>query len=254
MSANALSALDAGEARELAAHLESCPECHYEGVELQKAAAMLVFDAKPIEPSPRVRENILAAIRAENKKSTTNQRQTGGAQVNEPRVIPFERPSRNVWSPLGSFGAIAATLAFVALLISLLVVWNQKRANEGEVTRLSSQIQRTEAQLQHEREVVALITTPGARMTELAGTKVAPGAHAMIAYDTNGRAMLMAQGLPAPPAGKAYQLWFIMGNKPMAGKVFKTDASGAGTLNDQVPAVALNAAVFAITLEPESGV
>jgi anti-sigma-K factor RskA len=90
-------------------------------------------------------------------------------------------------------------------------------------------------------------------MTELNGTQVMPGAHAMIAYDKNGNAVLMAKGLPPPPAGKVYQLWFIAGGKPMPGRVFTTDAAGAGTLNDQIPAEALSAAVFAITLEPKDG-
>jgi anti-sigma-K factor RskA len=91
-------------------------------------------------------------------------------------------------------------------------------------------------------------------MMELAGTKVMPQAHAMLAYDKNGRAILMAKGLPPAPAGKAYQLWFIAGGQPMPGKVFTTDASGSGSLNDQTPPEARNSAVFAITLEPENGV
>ena len=72
--------------------------------------------------------------------------------------------------------------------------------------------------------------------------------------DTSGRAILMAKGLPAPPAGKAYQLWFIAGGKPLPGKVFTTDASGAGTLTDNVPSAAMNSPIFAITLEPAGGV
>ncbi len=60
--------------------------------------------------------------------------------------------------------------------------------------------------------------------------------------------------MPPPPAGKAYQLWFLAGGKALPGKVFSTDASGAGTLSDQLPAEALKAVGFAITLEPESGV
>ncbi len=91
-------------------------------------------------------------------------------------------------------------------------------------------------------------------MSKLAGTKMMPDAHAMLAYDKNGRAVLMAKGLPPAPKGKAYQLWFIAGGKPMPGKVFRTDASGEGTLSDQIPTEALNAAVFAVTMEPESGV
>jgi anti-sigma-K factor RskA len=109
-------------------------------------------------------------------------------------------------------------------------------------------------QLERQREAIEIVATPGTRMTELTGTSVVPGAHAMLAYDRSGRAILLAKGLPPAPAGKAYQLWFITGGRPMPGKVFLTDASGAGTLNDQVPTEALNTAVFAITLEPESGV
>ncbi len=91
-------------------------------------------------------------------------------------------------------------------------------------------------------------------MEHLSGTNVAPGAHAMLAYDKNGHAMLMAKGLPAVPKGMAYQLWFIVGKKPMPGKVFRTDASGNANLKDQLPEMALGSAVFAVTLEPESGV
>ena len=92
-------------------------------------------------------------------------------------------------------------------------------------------------------------------MAELAGTKEAPAAHGMLAVDSkSGHAILMAQGLPQAPAGKAYQLWFIAGTRPMPGKVFQTDAAGNAMLDDQLPAEALNAATFAVTLEPQGGV
>ena len=40
----------------------------------------------------------------------------------------------------------------------------------------------------------------------------------------------------------------------MPGKVFQIDSAGNGMLEDEIPTVARNAAVFAITLEPEGGV
>jgi hypothetical protein len=144
-------------------------------------------------------------------------------------------------------------VVLVALVASLFVLWKQNREARQELTRLSAQVRDAQQQLIRQREALEIVTAPGTRMRELAGTKLIPEAHAMLAYDKNGRAILMAKGLPAPPAGKAYQLWFIAGGRPMPGKVFTTDASGAGTLNDQVPAEALNAAVFAITLEPKEG-
>ena len=91
-------------------------------------------------------------------------------------------------------------------------------------------------------------------MAKLAGTNMAPGAHATLAFDKNGRAMLMTNGLPAAPAGMAYQLWFIKDNKKMPGKVFNPDAAGNGMFEDQIPAGAREAAVYAVTLEPKTGV
>ena len=65
----------------------------------------------------------------------------------------------------------------------------------------------------------------------------------------------MAQGLPATPEGKAYQLWFISGGQtPVPGKLFKTDADGNGLLEDQLPASANSSSVLAVTLEPQAGV
>jgi anti-sigma-K factor RskA len=91
-------------------------------------------------------------------------------------------------------------------------------------------------------------------MTELKGTEFGAGAIAKLVYDNNGRAMLMADKLPAAPEGKAYQLWFIVGNNPpMPGKTFVPDSEGKGVLKDQMPQAALNSAVFAITLEPAGG-
>ncbi len=260
MAGQALSALDAADSRALAAHLESCAECRTEMSEWEKTAALLAFDSPSLEPSAGVREQVLAAVRAEGRPGANAETQADRRQDNnEPTlransvVVPFARARQNAWSSFGAYGAIAAVLA-LASVISLLVVWQQSRVAKAEVARLSAEMRETEEQLAREREVVAVITSPGARMAELAGTKEAPGAHAMIAYDKNGHAMLMAKGLPAAPAGKAYQLWFIMDGKPMPGRVFVSDQKGNGRLQDQVPAEALSGAVFAITLEPVSGV
>jgi len=153
-----------------------------------------------------------------------------------------------------SFGAIAATIILAALLVSLLILWRENRTNRKELARLSAEIKQAQAQLDREHKMGEILTSPDAHMAKLAGTNVAPGAHAMLAYDRNGHAMLMAKGLPAAPEGMAYQLWFIKDNKKMPGRVFTTDAAGNGMLDDQIPEAARNAAVFAITLEPRSGV
>ena len=265
--AQALNALEPGEARDLEVHLQTCAECRSQLSEWEDTAAKLAFsslEAIPLEPSGQLRGRILEAVRAGatvrnsqvesplrvSTRGTTKDEDGHRAQTSN--VVPLKRPG--TWSSAQTWSAIAAGVVFVGLVAALFVLWNQNREARKELDRLFAQNRAAEQQLDQQRRLIALVTSPGSRMTELAGTKMMPDAHAMLAYDKNGSAILMATGLPPAPAGMGYQLWFIAGGQPMPGKTFKTDASGAGTLQDQIPAQARNAAVFAITLEPESGV
>jgi anti-sigma-K factor RskA len=273
LAAHALGALDGAEARQLAAHLEGCAQCRAELEAWNETAAALVYTAPLVEPSAQVRSRILESIHAEDRKPvprSTVERDNGKAAniaVESPRtesnVAPFIKPARRAWSTVSMVGAIAASLAFIALIVSLVVLWNRYNTTQQEMARLSTRLNqmqgdlaREREQLAHEREAIALITQPDARMATLAGTEIASSAHAKFVFDRNtGRAMLMADNLPPAPAGKAYQLWFIPeGKSPMPGQVFTPDASGHAEMRDEVPAEARNATIFAITLEPSEGV
>lgn len=223
--ARALSALDAAEAQALNEHLENCAECRKDLDEWQATAAALALGANPADPSPKVRERILDEVRKD---------------VSEPHVVPFRATPRNLWSSFGSLGAMAAAVLFTALIVGLVVLWRQNNAIRKD--------------LEQSREFVQLVTSPGARVSELKGTAAAAGATATIAYDSNGHAILVASKLPNLPQGKAYQLWFIVGNKPpMPGKTFAPDSSGQGVLKEQMPREALNSPVFAVTVELAAG-
>src|ERR1041385_7985758 len=219
--ARSLSALDAAEARELNEHLENCTECRKELDEWQATAAALALGANEVEPSPKVRERILDEVRKELA------------------VVPF-RSSRNVWSSFGSLGAIAAVVIFAALIVVLVVLWRQNNAMRTDLAQ--------------SREFVPLVTSPGARVRELKGD-LGVAATATVAYDTNGRAILVADKLPNVPQGKAYQLWFIVSNKPpLPSKTFAPDSNGKGVLKVEMPREALDSPVFALTVEPAGGV
>ena len=255
LPAQALNALDAEDARAAEAHLQTCAECRALLREWEDTAAALAFAAlqeRALEPSPRVRARILEAIRVDARGSEQGRRDEQRADGANVISLPQRRPSR--WTAAQTWGAIAAGLVFLALLASLFVLWRENTQARQELARLANQVRDAERQLSSQREAIEIVAAPGARVAELTGTSVMPNAHATIAYDRSGRAVLLAKGLPQPPAGKAYQLWFLAGGKALPGKVFSTDASGAGKLSDQLPAEALKASGFAITLEPESGV
>jgi anti-sigma-K factor RskA len=242
--AHALSALDAADERVLSKHLAECDECRRELADWEATAASLALSAKPMEPSPQVREKLLTKIRSEvsgsESRSGSSGRQSGseksGSTSSASNVLPFGSPKRTLWNSLGSLGSIAAVILFGALIVSVVVLWQQNRT------------------LREQNEFFQLLTAPGSRMAELSGTAEAANATAMLAYDRNGRAMLIAQGLPRAPEGKQYQLWFIVGNSPLPGKAFSPDNSGRTMLKDEVPEAARHSAIFAVTLEPTGGV
>jgi anti-sigma-K factor RskA len=271
IAAHALNALEAAEARELESHLATCAECRAEFDAWQDVSASLVYAAPLAEPSAGLRSQILESVRAEAGKTPARSAVKEDGKVKggaiEPRtesnVVPFEKPARRPWRASSMVGALAASLAFIALIASLVLLWNRNSRMERELARVTEQLEQAQVELRRERASLArereareLIAAPEARIMTLAGTEMATRARAKFVYDRDtGRAMLMADDLPPAPAGKAYQLWFIAeGKPPMPGHVFNTDAAGHAEMRDQLPVEARGANVFAVTLEPSNGV
>ena len=247
LAMHALSALDAADQRELQEHLENCTVCSLELEDWQATAAALAYAAEPVEPSAYLRERILERVRGDERVNRISE------QAN---VLPFSPAAGSSRSRWPAFAAVAASIIFVALVTGLIVLWRQNRAAGLELARLTMEMRLQEQKLASEGKVLQILTTRGARSSELVGTKDAPNAHALLAVDRHsGRTVLLALGLPPAPSGKAYQFWFIAGGQPPApGKVFTTDADGNALLEDHLPPNAPEPSVFAVTLEPQAGV
>jgi anti-sigma-K factor RskA len=248
---HSLDALDASEARVLEDHLATCAECRDELIALRDTAGLLAHAATPTEPRPEVRARILASVTAE-------QRQDRPAAASSARVVPL-KSQRNLWT-IGL--RLAAAIAFVALLVGMIVLWRRDVRMRQEIAQLTRQVSTQQRELARDREVLgrqrealALLNSPTAKKMELAGTATAQSARGTFVYDPKtGRAIFMAEGLPATPADKAYEIWFIpKGHSPMAGRIFTVDASGHAMLPAQMPSEALENSVVAITLEPKKG-
>src|SRR5690348_2181908 len=223
--AHALSTLDTVEERALNEHLAGCAECRRDLDEWQAVASSLALTAGPAEPSPQLRERLLERVRTEpQSRSVSN-------------VVPLARPQRNLWNSLGSLGQIAAVILFVSLIIAVIVLWQQNRRQRPETT------------------LVEILSSPGAGIKDLHGTNEAPGASAKIVFDSTGRAILLVTGLPRPPQGKEYQLWFIEPKlPPRPGNTFSTDSAGRAQVEQHVLAQDQDYSVAAVTLEPAGGV
>ena len=245
LPSRALSALDSEDIASLNEHLLTCAECRAELSEWEAVSSALALTSDPIEPSAAVRERILKQVQQQKKIPV--------AQEASARVIPFSAPKSDFASSAASFALIAAGVVLALLVGTTAYLWRQKKLAEFELTQLRQEIQKTQTELDRRDQFFKFLTAPGTKVTDLVGTNGAPEASAKLTYDKSGRAMLLARGLPAAPSGKGYQLWFIVGNKPMPGHVFNTDESGSGMLHDQMPSPMSDKAIFAITMESSRG-
>jgi anti-sigma-K factor RskA len=253
LALHALDALDASDERALEEHLAGCEACRAEMIELRDATGLLAHASTPAEPRPKVRSQLLASVNAERH-------QVRPAAARSAQAVPLKpRVERNIWT-MGL--RLAAAVAFIALLAGVIVLWRRDVRMRREIAQLSTRLNTQQHELVRDREVLArqrealaLLNSPTAKKMELAGTQAAQAARGTFVYDQKtGRAILMAEGLPATPADKAYELWFIpKGHSPMAGKMFTIDASGHAMLPEQMPPEAMESAVIAITLEPKKG-
>jgi anti-sigma-K factor RskA len=285
----ALAALDAldreDERRTLDAHLAACADCRAEFDAARAAAASLVYATSAVAPAPELRAQILSRLKSqpqEQKKDDARLLKPSGqsaatnattssapstpdasapdvsaSNVSAPDDFARRREAREfkVSRRLFVFGTLAASIAVAALLLSLLMLWQRNNRLQSELARLSDNANQTAQELARARADRELLAAPEAHTATLAGTGLAARARARLTFDERtGRAMLMAADLPPAPAGKAYQLWFIAAGKPpMPGSVFHTDASGHAEMHDIVPPEGRRDAIYAVTLEPESG-
>lgn len=252
LAAHALGALDEVEARSVEEHLATCAECRAELEEWRATAGALAYSVKPAEPPPQLRSRILESVRVSEAATAPKIAGKTKREVSSSNVIAMPRRWRDRGQTLG---AIAASLAAIALAASLFLAW-RLYTTRAELARYQRAVEVLARQASEERQARELLTSPQSQSAVLAGTNMAPAARAQLAFDRRtGHAMLFAYDLPPAPAGKAYQLWFISNGKVMPGKVFTTDTTGRAMISEQVPVANLgDALVFAVTLEPSSGV
>jgi anti-sigma-K factor RskA len=195
----------------------------------------------PEPPPARVKQALLERIHAEERR--------------EPVRIPL-RPAppapaaaRRSWWPVAWAAAMAAGIGAIAVGLWI------SSSYENRLEALAQETRELRAELERQQSVLALVRDPTAQIVSLAGLEPAPGARARVIWNPPSGGLLVATGLPSPPAGKTYQLWAIVGNKPpVPAGLLEVDARGAGSL--RVPPLRGVEAVdvFAVTLEPGGGV
>jgi anti-sigma-K factor RskA len=139
----------------------------------------------------------------------------------------------------------------------------QLRAMNSRVASLSAEIRRAHVEVGALHRVLAdrlrlekVLSAPDLRLTRLAPLAPAPGANGIVAVSaTNMAAVFQAAGLPATPAGKTYELWWITREHgPVAAGLFQAEEGHPVVAPVALPPPGEHVLLSAVTLEPAGGV
>jgi anti-sigma-K factor RskA len=240
----AVGALEGDERAEFEQHLaDGCAICAATLRESQEALVGLARSATPIVPPAPIKE----ALRRRIAES-------------EPARAPRPEAARRRWLPWAA--GVAAVIAGAAFTGAFVAVRYEARLGQmaRETARLREQVARNEAILRTElavyRDAVDLFRDPATRIVELRGLAPRPGATGRLLWNETRGGQLFVTDLPAPPPGKAYEVWTIgdAGAAPRPAGMFTVDAGGRGGRRLDPVESGAPVKVFAITLEPEAGV
>jgi anti-sigma-K factor RskA len=212
-----LGALPEDEHERFAAHLATCEHCQTTVAELQVAADALPLAATQIVPPPELKDRVMNVVRSEAELRQAAE-QPVAARVKEPR--------RRWWR--GRFLGLAPLPAAAAasLLIAVLVAGGILVAGGGDDTRTV-------------QGQVLIASAPTARAT----LKLSDDA-----------TELTVSGMPAPPAGKVYQVWLkppMQAPRPTRA-LFRVDAKGDADVEIQDSRLKGIEQVL-VTAEPDGG-
>ena len=193
-----------------------------------------------------------ASLRAEVDALARPQPAAGDAAARPLAAAPAAPMARPRW-------AIAASVALLLSLIGngwLYGRWQNADhdlvALQGDQNRLAANTLVVEKKLGDVRQQNSVLRDAEFRFVALAGTPAAPAARARVLFNAVSRRVYVdVQRLPAPPAGRQYQLWALNKGKPVDAGLL-TAAAASGERLERMKDVA-SAQAFAVTLEPVGG-
>jgi anti-sigma-K factor RskA len=267
----ALDWLEPDEARELEEHLRAgCDECEAELRELREAAASLALsleqEGSQAGSEEKSEERIWERLQARLQDAVPQPGRAGAKAAGRAR-----RPAR-----VGAWRAATAVMAAGIVGIAIYAGQmsdrmrraseenqEQLRAMNSRVASLSAEIRRAHVEVGALHRVLAdrlrlekVLSAPDLRLTRLAPLAPAPGANGIVAVSaTNMAAVFQAAGLPATPAGKTYELWWITREHgPVAAGLFQAEEGHPVVAPVALPPPGEHVLLSAVTLEPAGGV
>ena len=245
-------AMDVGEREELRRHLAAgCVACAGWLAEAVGTFAAVGLTLDPVRPSPAVLKRLMDRVDATGRPN--------GVGLNRTATT---RPAW-VWQVLAPLATAAA-----AAVVTLSVVNARQPARDAKLVKgaddratllqfvLDSQnrtVGELQARLAEQRQLAEALQKPTTAVVSLAGVGQTRAAARLVWDAAGGRAVLLTTGLTPPPAGRTYELWYIVGQKPIRGTTFGVGPDGSAVVAAAIPAGMGRLAQTAVSDEPAGG-
>ena len=261
----ALGALGEAERSRFEEYLETSLDCVREVKSLLPVAHHLPQTALPIDPPPALRERVLREVVGWTP-APDGPPEPATAPGEEPALRPgpaARPPAASRKSGLGPLFWLVALLlvavaggggSYVAALhreIAELEADAQSANTRADILELEATVADLEAARRD--EVIAIAIDPTVRSLTLAGQPLAPVGAGRALWTESGLMAFLATGLPPPPEGETYQLWFVTPEAaPVPAALVLPEAGGDATVTLQIPE-GVTPAAMAVTIEPAGG-
>lgn len=194
--------LDLEEAEELQQILLEHPELEIELQSLQEVLATLPYALPEIQPSPQLRQNILAGLDRASIAPVENISRFRNWQ----RIIQISSP----WLKLA--GGIAA-------LATVMIGFDNYQ--------LRQQLVIIQVRVDRQKDVIAMLQQPNTRLVSLKGMDdMVTASGSIVVTPGEPQAVLILQNLPPLPDGQSYQLWNIIDGQQIPWQQFQVNQQG----------------------------
>lgn len=202
-------------------------------------------------PPPEIKQRIFRIITDEETA------RENGTFTEEP--VPDEFPERKVYvSSTWRWVAVAAIILLLGSLLLNYVFFGQINDHKSRYeallsthNALASETNLYRTRIEQMEHSMALVKDPSMKAVKMPGTKPFPTALATVYWNQQSKEVfIMVNNLPEPADGKQYQLWAIVGGKPVDMGVF--EMGDHHELLQKMKSID-NAEMFAITLERKGG-
>ncbi len=203
-----------------------------------------------VEPPAALRDRVLNSSIVTNLGDDRNFKSARAIEDKEDNIVPISRARSN------NFFKYAFAACFALLIISIVVlisVYNKLQESNNLVASLQSQNQRFASQTSLMDDELRIFRDPSFKMLKLQGTSKSPSSMLVVAWSPTKKKVMIDMtdaNMPANDKDHQYQLWALVGNKPVDLGVFDADTTSKGMKEMKSTALA---DAFAVTLERRGG-